>query len=252
MLFRSRSIADRIRKQRHVGADEKLRIHAYDRRSTYPVTENQRGVFLDWEMHPNTTQYNVPYAFGFRDVDAERMKAAIAAAVAAHPYLNVGFALRDGELLQVRRDELRAEIEVTALKEAPTSAFFQSLVRSFDLLQDVLYRFQLYTYAGVTWVFMDIHHIVYDGLSSAVLMGDIQKAYFGETIEPESVSAFDFALYEKELEGGEAYREAEHYFADLVEGANALSIPDSEEPDGSVYGKSELHKIGRASCRERV
>ena len=236
-----RSIADRIRKQRYVGADGKLRIHAYDRRSTYPVTENQRGVFLDWEMHPNTTQYNVPYAFGFRDVDAERMKAAIAAAVAAHPYLNVGFALRDGELLQVRRDELRAEIEVIALKEAPTSAFFQSLVRPFDLLQDVLYRFQLYTYAGVTWVFMDIHHIVYDGLSSAVLMGDIQKAYFGETIEPETVTAFDFALYEKELEGGEAYREAEKYFADLVEGANALSIPDSEEPDGSVYGKSELH-----------
>ena len=239
-----RSIADSIRGQIGAG-DDAPRIHAYDRRETYPVTENQRGVFLDWEMHPDTTQYNVPSAFRLDGADAGKMKAAIEAAVAAHPYLNAGFRLQDGELVQVRRDGLAAEVTVTELAEEPSAAFFQALVRPFDLLEDVLYRFRLFTYGGKTWLFMDIHHIIYDGLSSAIFMGDVQRAYFGQEIEPETVTAFDFALHEQALVGGAAYREAEAYFADLLSGANALSIPDSEAPDGHVNGKAELHVPAR-------
>lgn len=236
-----RSIAGMIRNQREEIENEKLRIHAYDRREVYPITENQRGVFLDCQMHPNTTQYNVPSAFGLKDTDPDRLLKAIKNAVAAHPYLNTGFTIRDGEIWQLRRDDLEAEVEVTTLEEEPTDEFFQLLVRPFDLLKDVLYRFHIYAHAGTTWVFMDIHHIIYDGLSSAVLMDDIQKAYFGQSVSRENVTAFDFALYEKELSLKEDYQEAEKYFEGLVGEANALSIPDSQEPDGSVYGRSELH-----------
>ena len=235
------SIAGMIREQENTGEEEGLRIHAYDRRDIYPVTENQRGIFLDCQMHPNTTQYNVPSAFGLKDTDPERLREAIETVIAAHPYLNTGFRLIDGELMQVRREDIKAEVEMTVLEEEPAAAFFQSLVRPFDLLKDVLYRFRICVYGDETWVFMDIHHIIYDGLSSAVFMGDLQNAYLGQTIVPEKVTAYDFALYEKELEGREEYREAEEYFTSLIEEANVLSIPDSGEPDGRVYGKSELH-----------
>ena len=235
-----RSIAALIREQINKETEAELRIHSYGIRETYPVTENQRGIFLDWEMHPDTTQYNVPSAFGLKDTDPYRLKEAIISAVSAHSYLKVGFTLKDGELLQVRRDDIEIKVDVYTPDTEPTPQFFQDLVQPFDLLNDVLFRFKIYALKDTTWVFMDIHHIIYDGLSSAILMDDIQRAYAGEHVSQEFITAFDLALYEKERESQKDYQEAEKYFEDLVSRANVLSIPDSKEPDGCVYGRSLL------------
>ena len=35
-------------------------LTAYERRERYPLTENQRGVYIDWELNRDTTQYNIP------------------------------------------------------------------------------------------------------------------------------------------------------------------------------------------------
>lgn len=236
-----RSIAEMIRNLIGNRADEKLRICAREKRQTYPVTENQLGIFLDWKMHPDTTQYNVPSAFCLKNTDPQRFRKAITDTVNAHPYLKVGFTLREGELLQIRRDELEFSVEVTVLDQEPSPEFFQELVRPFDLLHDVLFRFHIYVFNDMTWGFIDIHHIIYDGLSSVILMEDIQKAYQGEAIRPEEITAFDFALYEKELETRNEYRESEKYFSEMIMDCNALSISDSKEPDGIVFGRSELH-----------
>ena len=241
-----RSIADRIRQQVNARAEEKPRIHVYDRRETYPVTENQRGVFLDWEMHPNTTQYNVPSAIRLDGMDAEKLKAAIITAVAAHPYLNVGFTLQEGELQQVRRDGLQADVEVTELENAPSAEFFQSLVRPFDLLEDVLYRFHIYVHAGETWLFMDIHHIIYDGLSGGVFTGDIRRALAGEKLRGETLTAFDFALYEQTLRESGDWAEARKYFDALVEGAETAALPASRTPDQTPEGVFALRMPGEA------
>nr|MCR4762277.1 amino acid adenylation domain-containing protein [Lachnospiraceae bacterium] len=235
-----RSIAELIRKQTKAENTKKPLNHVRERRDFYPVTENQRGIFLDWEMHPETTQYNVPMALAFKGADPLKLKQAIETAVAAHPYLNTGFSFRDGELVQIRRDACETNVEITATGEEPGTSFFQALVKPFDLLNDVLCRFRIVTCSDRTWLFMDVHHIIYDGLSNGILMEDIRKAYLGQRMEPETVTAFDFALYEKELEGGREYEEAGKYFAGLVGEANALSIPDSAEPDGRVNGKVEL------------
>ena len=43
----------------------------YAQRDFYPITENQRGLFIDWELLRDTTQYNLPDIRGLTDVAAE-------------------------------------------------------------------------------------------------------------------------------------------------------------------------------------
>ena len=55
------------------------------KRATYPMTENQRGIYADWLRNPGTTQYNVPAAFRFPDLDAATLASAVAKVIDAHP-----------------------------------------------------------------------------------------------------------------------------------------------------------------------
>ena len=222
----------------------------------YPITENQRGVFLDWELNRDTTQYNVPDVHILRGGDAERLCLALKTVVNAHPYLKTRFVQHEGDVMQIRRDEEEPELLVETLSEQPDEAFFQSRVRPFDLYNDTLYRLEVYTYDSDVYLFIDIHHVIYDGASSIFLLNDIKKAYQGDDVQAESYSAFDFALDEYKLVQSARYAEAEHYFQDLLEGLHSTVYPRSKKGKDSEEGQKVVMPFeGRAItafCRNQA
>lgn len=79
---------------------------------------------------------------------------------------------------------------------------------------------------------MDVHHIVFDGISTAVVLADLLKAYHGMPLQPESYTAFDFALDEQEIKESAQYKEAEKYFGNLVSESSVAVYPSSASTDG--------------------
>lgn len=220
----------------------------------YPITENQRGVFFDWEMNRDTTQYNVPEVHVYHNGDAQKLREAIKMAVDAHPYLKTRFVQHDGDVMQIRRDEEPVEILMETLAEKPDTDFFQSRVRPFNLYKDTLYRFEIYTFGDDVYMFMDIHHTIFDGFSSFFLLEDIQKVYDGQTIEKETYTAFDFALDEYRLTNSEKYTEAAEYFNGLLEGVSTVAYPKSKTVDVCDNGSMDITIEGNAIsafCKEQ-
>ena len=214
-------------------------IWPYGKQYYYPITENQRGVFLDWELNRDTTQYNVPEVHLLKDGDAEKLRQALEKVVNAHPYLKTHFVQHEGDVMQIRRDEEPVEILMEALTEAPDEAFFQSRVRPFDLYNDTLYRMEIYTFESKVYFFMDIHHSIYDGASSLFLLNDIFAAYQGEEVQTEEYTAFDFALDELKLLKSEKYSEAEEYFKKLIGDHETVVYPHSKTLD--TDGESRIN-----------
>ena len=210
----------------------------------YPITENQRGVFFDWEMNRDTTQYNVPDVVVMKDADANKLREALEKVVNAHSYLKTHFVQHDGDVMQIRRDEEPVNILMESLTEEPDRDFFQNRVRPFDLYNDQLYRLEIYTYNNKVYLFMDIHHSIYDGASSLIFLNDIQKAYEGENIEIETYTAFDFALDELKLMKSEKYDEAEHYFRNLMGDASTVVYPHSIKKEDDDPGVLSVHFTG--------
>ena len=207
-------------------------LKAYDKREVYPITGNQRGVYLDWEMNRNTTQYNIPAVYRFDDINVDRLAEAAKAAVEAHSYLKVRLVKTDVDVMQQRHDGDETVVGVSVLDAEPDVAFFQKRIVPFDLFNDRLYRIEIYKTPTSAYLFLDIHHVVYDGLSSAVFLQDMMRAYNGEKLEPEHLTACDYAIYEQELSDGESMKKAEGFFDTVVDGANVLSYPKSLTPDG--------------------
>ena len=217
----------------------------------YPITENQRGVYLDWENNRESLQYNTPSLLDMGDVDGERLAEAVRTVVDNHPYLKTRFAFRDGELVQERNEE-EAYVSCTRVDEKPEISWFQTRVRPFDLLSERLYRIEVIAAPNTCWLFMDVHHIIFDGLSTEVVMKEIFAVLGGETPAPEKVSAYDYALYEQEYLASPACREANAYFDDLLAGSEAAVLRHSKEPDGrslaSVVSHTDLAEID-SFCR---
>lgn len=205
---------------------------AYERREYYPLTENQRGVYIDWEMNRGTTQYNIPEVYRLDTKDAARLADALRQAVNAHSYLKARLSHQDGEVVQQRHDDEETVVTLTTVEQEPDNTYFQQKVLPFDLFNDRLYRIEVIQSPSHVYLFMDIHHIVFDGLSAGVLLDDVKLAYDGEVLQPERYTAFDFALYEYELLTSPAMTEAETRFDLLVGAATALSFEDSKVPDG--------------------
>ena len=216
-------------------------LPVYERRDYYPLMENQRGLYLEWKKNPDTTQYNIPFAYTFEGIDADRMVNALKQVVNAHPYLKSKLIEVDGEVALQRNDQDPVDIKVTELCEEPENAFFQKRVLPFHLLDDQLYRIEVLKTPYKTYLFFDVHHIIFDGLSGKVFLNDLKRAYEGESLKKESCQAYDYALYEQEeLQNTEKIKEAESWYDELLAGANPISLPSYLVPDGDDFANIEV------------
>ena len=203
----------------------RLRIRNYDIRENNPLTENQKGVYLDWEMNQDTTQYNVPSAYILGEIDEERFIDAIERVMDAHSYLKTRLGYEAGELVQKRNYD-KVSITRTVLENEPDEAYFQRKVRPFNLLEECLCRVELVSHEKNYWLFIDIHHIIYDGISNNILIKDILSYYKDKSLTEEKITAYDFALFEQEYKESQAFKNAGDYFDRLVCDKAATSYPD--------------------------
>lgn len=216
-------------------------LQVFEQRAFYPLMENQLGIYLEWKKNPDTTQYNIPFVYAFEGTDANRMVNALKKVVNAHPYLKSKLIEVDGKVVLQRNDEDPVEVIVSELCEEPENAFFQKRVLPFHLLDNQLYRLEVLKTPYKTYLFFDVHHIIFDGLSGKVFLNELKRAYEGDILKQESYQAYDYALYEQEeLQNTEKIQEAELWYDELLAGANAISLPSYLVPDGDDFANIEV------------
>lgn len=207
------------------------------KRKYYPITENQRGVLIDWERNREALQYNVAQAIKIKPgTDLTRLKEALEQAVKAHPALGARFVNRNGDIMQQRLDPESVEVNEIILDHEPTREDMQALVQPFDLFNEPLYRFAIVSHGDDSWLFMDFHHIVFDGVSAMVFFDSLAKAYAGLTLPGEEYSAFEWADDEAALLRSAEYEEAEEWFEKLMADAETTVYSHSSTPEPVMPG----------------
>lgn len=223
----------------------------YEKRDIYPISENQRGVYIDWEMNRDTTQYNIASVLKMKEATAEQLAAAVKEIIAAHPALNAHFVVKDGDVMQVRDDDAPVNVEVEKIDIEPDTAYFQGLVQPFDLLAGPLYRMKIIQSPSAVYLFSDIHHTIFDGFSLVEFRRELAQALKGEPVEKEQRIVFDHALDEQKMMQSPAFGEAEKYFGTLLGGIEPTRYPQSssELADKDGFARVTL-KIPAESIRE--
>ena len=200
-----------------------------DKKEAYPLTAVQLGVYYDVVKKEADSLYNIPMCFAFEDISVEKLTEAVKAAVKAHSYLNIHIELRDGAFMQIRNDEFEASVPYIEMSEEEFEKYKSTFIRPFNLQKGPLYRFEIVRTDKKTYLLWDIHHLIFDGFSSGVLLKDIGRAYCGEELEPESYTYFDYAQNEESMKDSEEYKESGEYFDQLFKNFESVSeIPGNK------------------------
>ncbi len=208
----------------------------------YPISQTQKGIFSQCLSDPDSTLYNIPYLFRLSPlIDIPRLKKAIEKAVNAHPYLKAILTLNaEGEVRAVRRDEARVSISEERVDSLPPR---EKLVQSFSLTEKELYRIVFFHTPDCSFLFLDIHHIIFDGTSFVILLEDIERAYKGKKVEKEKYTAFEFALDEIDAMKSGKYSEAKAYYDSIfssLDTTDYLPKSDTKETVNGVFSEFTL------------
>ena len=191
----------------------------------YPISKTQEGIFVECIAKPDTTVYNMPILLKIdAGIDSLKLKKAIIDAINAHPYAKatIGMDNETNEIYAKRNDDADVNIEIRDVDKLPDK---HTLAKPFALMNKSLYRFVIFnTKLDGKYLFMEMHHIIGDGISLVILLNDIEKAYNGIKLEKEKFTGFNYALEEQKLLKTETYENAKKYYETLLDGADTESL----------------------------
>lgn len=236
-------------------AEQGATIETFTKREYYPLTENQCGIYYEWEKDREALQYNTPEVVKFsHKVEPNQLKNAVEKVIKAHPYLNTCLGTKDGQVVQLRKDEEPVVIQLTQVSEAEIQNLKATFVQPFNLFEGPLYRVAIYVTEQHTYLFMDIHHIIIDGSSLDVFITDLVKAYKGEELKQEAYTAFERALEEEQMVGTKKYLTAERFFDNKLSNNVMIELPKTAKGDGEGQAKIVVGNVLRKSinsfCKE--
>ncbi|MGD0274026.1 MAG: amino acid adenylation domain-containing protein [Gaiellaceae bacterium] len=208
------------------------------RASTAPASFAQRRTWLFGLMHPESIAYQSAVLL---QLDGSLDEAALAGALSdlmqRHESLRTSFEERDGEPVQVIHTKRPLPLETVDLRGAGQSAWEQLLqtkVRTrIDPGHAPLVRWTLVRLEEEAWALIHVeHHLILDGCSFAVLVGELAELYSARVEErtpdlPEAIVQFqDYTHWERALEKNDAIaRQLEHWVRTLDRDPPLLELP---------------------------
>nr|QEO74297.1 condensation domain-containing protein [uncultured bacterium] len=140
----------------------------------------QERLWFIEQLKPGTRLYAVPSAWRLRGaLNPEALSHALSEVVKRHEMLRTTFLAIDGVPFQRLHPSAPVDIEVTSLNDGEVASWLNDRVsRPFDLQSGPLLRAHLGRIHHEDWVLLlNLHHIVYDGWSGAVLIREVSELY---------------------------------------------------------------------------
>ncbi len=167
----------------------------------YPMSSAQRRLYILQEMEPGTIGYNMPQRMHLDgDLDKDCLERSFKELVARHEGLRTSFLMKDETPVQRVHDRVPFEIEyfeIGADGAKSWEGIYAGFVRPFDLSQAPLLRVGLIESGDENpLLLLDMHHIITDGTSQAILTGEFNALYNGEKLPPLRLQYKDFSEWQ--------------------------------------------------------
>ncbi|MFS1303922.1 amino acid adenylation domain-containing protein, partial [Streptosporangium longisporum] len=228
-----------------------------------PLSFGQERLWFLQQLDPADASYNMFMVQRLRGrVSAEALRHALGRLVERHATLRARFTAREGSPVQEIGPPVPVEpdlIDLSGLPAGEREARATELVadltnRPFDLAAGPLLRVHLITMSQADHVLcVVLHHIVADGWSLKVLLGEF-ATFYGAHLEgreadlPEPVLEYaDYAAWQRERLDEESVRRQLDYWGERLAGVPVLDVPADRprSPVRSSNGDYAARRIGR-------
>ncbi len=174
-----------------------------------PLTYSQTGIYVDCTLNPESVAYNIPvYMQMPKGVTAIAVRQALQEVIACHPMMKAHFEEKGDDIVQVIDASQPLNMTETFLNQDELMAYIDHFVKPFDFQKGPLYRAEIVTTDAGVMLFLDVHHLVFDGTSLDIFFRQLCRCLEGQGVEPEMLSYIQFANEQRATD----HREAKAFF----------------------------------------
>lgn len=208
LLFENTTVAKLTAQMESFASKHRLLLDTAANAENYPLSSAQKGVYAHQAMSASDTSYNVTFALRVDGVlDLERVEQACRELIVRHEALRTVFELVDGQPMQfVIASDCIQIVKVERLQGVPEEwqEMARAFVRPFDPVQAPLWRVGVIESGqGEALLIFDLHHLIVDGTSLALLLKEFFALYQGAEVLPVTLHPKDYAVWERAMfEGG--------------------------------------------------
>ncbi len=204
------------------------------KREFYPVSSAQRRIYIIDRIDNSKAVYNIPGVLVIEgNFDRSHFESVISKLAIRHEAFRTQFEIVDGE--PVQRIVGNVEIPISYIEGLELDIETEALkfLRPFDLSKAPLLRVGVMRINSQKHVFMfDMHHIISDGTSMAILINEFISLYNGEALEDTGLRYRDFSEWQNGLiKNGELKKQEEYWLEKYSGEIPVLNLPlDYQRP----------------------
>ncbi|MGS5021838.1 non-ribosomal peptide synthase/polyketide synthase [Paenibacillus sp. JJ1683] len=186
----------------------------------YPVSSEQKRLYVLRQLDGAERSYNMSAALLLEGkLDRTRVEHAFRALIQRHETLRTGIEQVQGELVQRIYDELDFAVDYFQASEREVEQVVEAYYHPFDLTKPPLLRIGLIEVAEDRHILLfDMHHIVSDGISTALLFDEFSRLYRGEELAPLRIQYKDYAVWQHSEAYGQMLQPQKEYWLEQLSG----------------------------------
>ncbi|MBF0545767.1 MAG: amino acid adenylation domain-containing protein [Candidatus Riflebacteria bacterium] len=168
----------------------------------YPLSSVQRRLFAMNQANPDSVSYNMPTVFAVEGrINMEGLEETIRKLFRRHASFRTTFELREGIPVQYIHNSVDFHVQVLENMAGNLDELMQQLMQPFDLSVAPLARVWLvHMRSKVTYLVVDLHHIIADGISMSILWREATQLLSGLPLAPLQIAYTDFACWQQNAE----------------------------------------------------
>ena len=169
------------------------------------ATSTQLGIYLECKKNELDTSYNLPFLAKYKGkLNIDKLEKCLEDMVAEHSVLRTTFSFENNNLVQ----NVNENVDVRVNRKIDDGLFnnadaLYKLIRPFNLNYGPLLRLEVYECnkslntidAHDGMIFLDIHHIIFDGISVNLFILELFNRYFGKVTKRTGIEFFDYCRY---------------------------------------------------------
>ncbi len=195
----------------------------------YESSSAQKRLYLVNQLVGTGTLYNETRAWIIHgNLEPNRLEEAVHRLSPRHESLRTCFVTDEGEVLQKVFDTVDCRFQYQRQPESTAvETMLENFIRPFDLHRVPMWQIKLVQWGEQRQVLLfDFHHIICDGTSMELIIGDLTQLYLGRELPEPDVQYVDFTMWQNDLFQDDHIKKQEQYWLEVFKG----DIPVLEMP----------------------
>lgn len=208
----------------------------------YHVSASQQRLYYNYELDKDSVEYNIPMAWKINEsVTKEKIEEVFSKLISRHESLRTSFFMENGVLLQRVAANTEFSVETIFCGQGDVENNLPAAIRPFDLgTQPLVRACIIQNDAGERLLVIDVHHIVCDGISQAILRDEFIRLYNNGTLPPQGIQMKDYAEWEYQYRTGNEYLlHRQFWLRNFADDIPQLKLPTTQTGKAGVTGRGD-------------